>query len=141
MQNNSGSGYLKVQTVSADGALPVELAVVTIYDSEGSLIASLRTDSSGLTETLALSAPPKALSQIPENNGTLPYSTYTITVSKDGFARVDDYSVPVFDGITAIQRVNMIPLPFLAPFPPEPRPQRIETPGYSDLESGKEISQ
>jgi len=135
MQNNQGTGYLKVRTTYADGAFPVEGAVVLILSEDGTDIASLRTDRSGITETISLSAPPSSLSQTPENGGTVPYSVYTVQISKDGFYPVNDYSVPVFDGITAIQSANMIPLSEFSPLPPNPRPQRIETPGYPQLES------
>ena len=135
MQNNQGTGYLKVQTVSARGAFPVVGAVVIVTDSEGRSIASLRTDRSGLTETLPLSAPPRSLSQSPDNGGVVPYSTYTVQISKDGFYPVEDYSVPIFDGITALQRTNMIPFSEFSPLPPNPRPQNTETPGYPNLEN------
>ena len=135
MQPNQETGYLKVQTVEADGAFPVEGAVVIVTDSVGGNIASLRTDRSGLTETISLFAPPASLSQSPENS-TLPYSTYTIQISKEGFYPIEDYKVPVFAGITSIQRANMIPLSEFSPMPPNPRPQLIETPGYDELIKG-----
>ncbi len=136
MQQSANTGYLKVQTVTADGAFPVEGAVIIVTDSEGSTIASLRTDRSGLTETLSLFAPSRTLSQTPENGGEIPYSTYTVQISRDGFYPVEDYSVPVFDGITSIQRANMIPLSEFSPLPPNPRPQYVETPGYDKLQNG-----
>jgi len=135
MENNQGTGYLKVQTVSAEGAFPVVGAAVIVTDSDGGSVASLRTDRSGLTETLALPAPSRLLSQSPENGGIIPYSTYTVQISRDGFYPVDDYSVPIFDGITAIQRANMIQLSEFAPIHPNPRPQNVETPGYEDLQN------
>lgn len=136
MQQNQETGYLRVQAVTADGAFPVEGAAVIVTDSDGGTVASLRTDRSGLTETIPLFAPSASLSQAPENGGTLPYSTYTVEISKDGFYPVEDYSVPVFDGITSIQRANMIPLTEFSPLPPNPRPQTVETPGYDELNGG-----
>lgn len=132
MQNTdfSGTGYLKVRVYSASGAFPVEGAAVLVYDSDGDLTSSLRTDSSGLTETIPLPAPPASLSQTPDT-AALPYTVYTVTASKDGFGLVEDFSVPVFDSITSIQGVNMIPLST-----PAPRVQRVETPGYPFLEGG-----
>ncbi|MBQ2730089.1 MAG: hypothetical protein IJF69_04885 [Clostridia bacterium] len=141
MQNNQGVGFLKIQALSAGGAFPVMDAVVIISDSEGKSIASLRTDSSGLTETISLSAPPRSLSQSPPNIPLQPYSTFTVQVSKDGYYPVEDYSVPVFDGITSIQRANMIPLSEFSPLPPNPRPQQIETPGYPNLQNNGGSSQ
>ncbi len=129
----AGTGYLKVRAASAGDAFPTEGVTVIVYDGEGALLASLRTDSSGLTETISLPAPPISLSQSP-NPPSLPYATYTVTATKEGYAPVEDYSIPVFDSVTSIQRVNMIPL--AAPYPPTPLPpdQRIETPGYPNLD-------
>ena len=135
MQQNQETGYLKVQTVEAGGAFPVEGATVIITDSTGGTVASLRTDRSGLTQTIPLFAPPASLSQSPESP-SLPYSTYTIQISRDGFYPIEDYKVPVFAGITSIQRANMIPLSEFSPLPPNPRPQLIETPGYDELTKG-----
>ena len=132
MDENTGLGFLKVQAITADGAFPVEGATVIVSDGvTGNTVASLRTDSSGVTELLSLPAPSRELSQIPEN--VLPYSTYTIQVIKEGYNGVSDLTVPVFDGITAIQKANLIPLSM---YPPrQPGDLIVETPGYPDLRS------
>ncbi|MBQ4066355.1 MAG: hypothetical protein IJD22_01800 [Clostridia bacterium] len=137
MQDQQGTGFLRIQAVSAGGALPVQGATVLVTDRGGESVASLRTDSSGLTPTLSLPAPPRALSQSPANGSVIPYSTYTVQIRRDGFYSVDDYSVPVFDGITAIQVANMIPLSEFSPLPPNPLPQRVETPGYDNLRNNE----
>ena len=130
MNENSGTGYLKIQAVTADGAFPIEGAVVIVSDAtDGESIASMRTDSSGLTDTLPLPAPMRELSQSP--GSVIPYSTYTIQVYKEGYSSVNDYSVPVFDGIVAIQRANLIPLSLYSP--PRPDATEVETPGYPNL--------
>lgn len=134
MQNQTGTGYLKVQTYSGEGAFPIESAAVIITDSDGKSIASLRTDRSGLTETISLEAPPRELSQAPSYDGRIPYSTYTVQINKDGFYPVEDYTVPIFDGITAIQRVNMLPLTEFYPLFSNPLLQNVETPGYPNLQ-------
>lgn len=136
MATEENTGYLKVQAFSAGGAFPVEGAVVTVQDSEGNSVASLRTDRSGLTTLLSLPAPSATLSQTPENGGTIPYSTYTVRARKDGFYPVEDYFVPIFDGITSIQKVNLIPTTEFSPLGPEARPQIVDTPGYPALMNG-----
>ena len=130
MGENSGQGSLKVQAIAAEGAFPVEGATVFISDSvKGEFIASLRTDSSGFTEKISLPAPSRELSQSPDN--VLPYSTYTVQVIKEGYNGVSDLTVPIFDGITAIQKANLIPLSI---FPQSlPGELIVETPGYPDL--------
>ena len=108
MAIDENTSYLKVQVSSAGGAFPVEDALVTVTDSSGGAVASLRTDRSGLTPLLSLPAPSAALSQSPENGGVIPYATYTVQVTRDGYFSVEDYFVPVFDTVTSIQKVNLI---------------------------------
>ena len=133
MENKDGTGYLKIRAASANGAFPVSGALVFITDENGRTAASLRTDISGLTETVALSAPSATLSQSPSDSKALPFAVYSVQISKDGFYPVEDLTVPVFDSITAIQSVNLIPLSEFSPYPPNPRPQIIEAPEYPDL--------
>ena len=130
MDEDQGLGFLRVQAITADGAFPVEGATVIVSDGvTGNTVASLRTDTSGFTELLSLPAPSRALSQTPNNS--LPYSTYTVQVIKEGYNGVSDLTVPVFDGITAIQKANLIPL---SAYPPRlPGELIVETPGYTDL--------
>ena len=130
MNEAKGIGYLKVQAVAADGAFPVEGAVVMVMDgADGESIATLRTDSSGFAETLTLPAPSRELSQSPGNG--VPYSVYTVLVAKEGYNTVSDISVPVFDGVVALQRANLIPLSLFSP--PKPGEVTVETPGYPQL--------
>ncbi len=143
MQNTEGTGFLKIQASTADGAFPIPGAVVTVTDSEGKSIATLRTDASGITETIGLPAPALFLSQSPESSypEKPPFSTYTVVIRKDGYYGIDDYSVPIFDSITSIQKANLIPLTEFSPLPPNPLPQRFETPGYPSLQNNGGIPQ
>lgn len=137
MNDSRNTGFLKIRAVSADGAFPVEGATVTVSRGDGQIVASLRTDISGLTDTLALPAPSSALSQSPESTA-IPYAVYDIRIFKEGYYPIEDISVPVFDKITAIQQANMIPLSEFAPISPAPLPQRFEDPGYPALRKKEE---
>lgn len=111
--NEEGRGFLRIRALTAGGALPVEDAVVLIMDynddeSGGALLYSLRTDEGGLTPTASLPAPPASMSQRPGNGR--PYSLYNVTVLKDGFYTVENVGVMVFDGVVAIQPVNLLPV-------------------------------
>ena len=115
-ENNSGYGYMIVRVTTARGAIPLEGAIVTVhnYDPEfergrGDVIAVYKTNASGLTERFALPAPPRELSVSPGNGKT--YETYNLSVTKPGYYRQYYTNVPVFEGITAIQNADMIPLP------------------------------
>lgn len=136
----NGSGFLQVQVTSANGAVPEEGAQVLIYDypEEDSgelsrLLMTLKTDRSGQTPKVELPAPPKSFSQTP--GGEKPYSAYNIEVSKDGFFNVEGVGVPVFDGVTSLQRINLIPQGSNVQYPSEGI-QIIEAPGYDSLRGG-----
>lgn len=113
---STGYGYMIVRVTTARGAIPLEDAIVTVhnYDPEfeggrGDIIAVYTTNSSGLTERFALPAPPRELSMSPGNGKG--YETYNLSVTKEGYYQQYYANVPVFEGITAIQNADMIPLP------------------------------
>ncbi len=108
-----GTGHLVVRVTTASEALPLEGAAVTVWGelpNFSSVIARLTSGADGLTPKLALLAPPRALSEAP-GNGTASYATYRISVNKDGYAPIEMYNVPIFDGVTSIQPADLIPLP------------------------------
>lgn len=108
----SGTGYLIVRVTTASGAIPLEDALVTIreYNQDNNDIVTVqKTNSSGLTERVALPAPPKFLS-LGSGRGKA-YSTYYIEVQKENYIPQHYINVPIFDGITAMQNADMIPYP------------------------------
>ena len=109
----TGTGYLVVRVTTADEAIPLENAYVTVYGNEANfsaIIARLTTGNDGLTPKLALMAPPRALAESP-NSPVRPFATYRIAVDKNGFFPLSAKEVPIFDGITSVQPANLIPLP------------------------------
>ena len=114
--NNENIGFLEVAVKTADGALPVPDANVNIYEylpvnregEGGTLLFSLRTDENGNTPRVALKTKSKALSMTPE--GKDPYTTYSVTVTKDGFYDASYINTPVFEGITSVQPSFLIPV-------------------------------
>lgn len=118
--NEGGTGYLAVSVRTADGAVPLEGAVVTLRhgsdpalggteDDSGSAIASFLTDRSGMTPRIFLPAPPRSASQEP--GGARPYALYSVEISLKGFFSNSYSDIPVFDGITSVQTVMLVPLP------------------------------
>ena len=115
-ENNSGYGYMIVRVTTARGAIPLKGATVTISNNDpefekgrGDIIAVFTTNSSGLTERFALPAPPRELSMSPGNGKS--YESYNLGVAKEGYYKQFYSGVPVFEGITAVQNADMIPLP------------------------------
>lgn len=109
-----GEGKLVIRVTGGNGAFPIEGAVVNISGRNGNeegtgIIYSLRTDESGLTETVVLPAPSGSISLSP-GSGIQPYSVYDITVSKNGYLDSENAGVQIFDNVTAIQNFDMIPM-------------------------------
>ncbi|MBQ4065248.1 MAG: hypothetical protein IJD10_04045 [Clostridia bacterium] len=107
-----GQGYLTVNVRTAGGALPVEGATVTIKTVDGensTIVAVMITDSAGTGDIVSLPAPPRENSQQPGDRDNV-CSFYTIDTDRDGYYPVVNENVPVFDGITAIQQVLLVPI-------------------------------
>ena len=109
----SGVGYVIVNVTTARGAIPLEGALVRIFDygedgNNGSLVVSTKTDSSGRTERLPLPAPPRSASLSPGNGKS--YRTYNIDAQYDGYYNQYYINVPIFDGVTALQGVDLVPI-------------------------------
>ena len=111
-------GYLIIRATTARGAIPLEGAEVNVYtyspDTEregGGVIASRITDRSGNTSLIPLPAPPRDNSLTPQSGKKPPYFAYTVDVRLDGYMAQQYINVPIFEGITAIQEADLIPLP------------------------------
>ncbi len=105
---NPEEGFLKFQVTS--GVIPITDAEIVISKNIGNDVyigKTLRTDIDGKTDSIALPTPEKALSMVPGN--LAPYSSYDIRVSKEGYLDAIFYDVPVFEGITSIQAVDLKP--------------------------------
>ena len=113
-KKNEETGFLAVQVYIADRAIPVEGASVIIsrINEEGGedVIRILKTDASGITETVELTAPPSENSLSPGDAEK--YGRYNIRVDKTGYYTIENMNVPVFADNKSIQPVSMIPLPY-----------------------------
>ena len=108
LSQNPSFGTLIFQVTGGQGAFPVPNAVVTlskVLKDDFSLSITIRTDENGKTEPISLPAPDRKLSQSP-NNGIV-YAAYDAKVTAEGFLPTEIRNLPVFDGITTIQPVNL----------------------------------
>lgn len=108
-----GTGVLTVQVYTADRALPIVGANVVVTrqtDGGEELVKVMKTNRSGKTEPILLSAPPAANSQTPDSVGARFYN-YNIRVDYPGYYTMENINVPIFEGLTAIQPFALIPLP------------------------------
>ena len=106
-----GVGYLIVRVSTALGAIPLEDALVTIRGAEkqnSDVVYSQRTNSSGMTQKVSLSAPNIRESEVP--GYPRPYSLYNVDIFRDGYLPLKLANVAIFDSITSIQPAVMIPL-------------------------------
>lgn len=115
MDNYTGMGNLRVRVYGANEAFPIEGAIVLISASDAEtgktgVIRSLRTDASGLTESVRLPTKSALLSEEPGN--VSPFAVYNVEIKKDGYYAVNDVNVPIFDGVSATLPVRLIPLGF-----------------------------
>ncbi len=129
-------GYLVVQASTARGAIPLQGALVDVLTYEpldtppenltdGILIATLTTDRDGNTPKLRLPSPPCANANSPDSGR--PYSLYQCTVRLSGYYEQTHVGIPIYEGITVIQPVVLVPLPENGSELPPPETQYYET--------------
>ena len=105
------TGYLQIKAYSANQALPTPRVTVRIRGNDyyGNGIERITvTGRSGLTEKIALPAPPPELSKAPHPKEQ-PYSTYDIEATAEGYYPKRILNVAVFAGILSILPLQMIP--------------------------------
>ncbi|MGW6302114.1 peptidoglycan-binding protein [Peribacillus butanolivorans] len=105
-----GLGSLKIEARTGDGTLPVPGANIAIKDTNGKILYQLKTDESGNTEAVALSAPDKTQTLKHDNPGPY-YSTYDVEIRRKGFISNVIHGVQIFDSVTSTLPVNMAPVP------------------------------
>lgn len=107
---NAQIGKLLGVVTSFNSLYPVQNAKVTVFKGEFEnmeIIDSDKTDQSGKTKLFLLPTPDKDLSMMPDLAET-PYAIYNMAVETDGFLTNIHLNIPVFSGITSIQRSNLI---------------------------------
>lgn len=104
-------GRLRVQVTSEITARPVEDARIQIgYTGvPDSMVEELTTDSSGVSDTVELEAPPVEYSLNPEIEEQ-PYSEYTLNISAPGYEPLSIAGTEILADVTALQNVQMRPL-------------------------------
>lgn len=114
LNENPETGYLTFEVYQESpiqGRLPIPNAKITIskYLGDGFYYSQIiTTNQDGETDPIPLPTVSRELSLIPGNARV--YATYNASVEAPGFFRNDIYDIQIFDGITAIQRVNLQPI-------------------------------
>jgi hypothetical protein len=102
-----GTGYLEVVATTALGGMPVVGARVTVLSGD-EILYELITDESGLTETVALEAPPVEQT-LDVNFEGVPYSVCDVKIEAEGFVTVLIRDVEILDTETSLLPVHMTP--------------------------------
>ena len=108
LSQNPSFGTLLFQVTGGQGAFPIPNAKVSIVKAltdRLTLSITVLTDESGKTVPISLPAPSKTLSQSP-NNGSV-YASYEAEVTAEGYLPTEIKNLPIFDGVTTIQPVNL----------------------------------
>ncbi len=100
-------GNLKVEVLTARGNVPIPGAQISIsYSGEPqSTVEEVKTDESGLSESLSLNTPPLEYSMEPSENQ--PFAQYTIQVTAPGYRPFTVSGIEVFAEQLALQRVRL----------------------------------
>ena len=116
IQPQSGSGNLVFLVSTARGAIPLEGARISLYNyikadmpHRGDIQYSTVSGSDGKTRSIHLPAPPKDESLQPAKR--LPYATYNAQIELEGYFTQYYVAIQIFDGVTSVQSVNLVPLP------------------------------
>ena len=115
-ETETDTGYIQVRTFTARQAIPVPGAFITITRKDGDgekVVRMMETDISGLSPVVPLPTVSRELSLQPGTDH--PYTSYIIQSDAEGYYSVRNLNVPVYGGITAVQPVEMVPLPEQVP--------------------------
>jgi len=102
-------GYLIVNTRTAQGAVPVEGAQITVTDMNGAssrVVSVSKTNRSGSTVKIRLPAAP--YKNTVGSAAGVPCALYNIDADKDGYYPVRNVGVQIYSGITSVQPVEFI---------------------------------
>lgn len=106
----SAEGYLQVRVYTSDALIPLEGAAIVVRDKNGKLIATRLTDSSGRINPVIIKVPDAEDSQSPGFDGQ-PYTVVSLQAQHPYYEQVQINQVQMFEGITTLQTVAMVPIP------------------------------
>lgn len=111
MPESFEQGGLLVNVTTLRGTFPVNGAAVTVFAGEYDTttpIAKVFTDESGRTEKIMLDTKNKIFSETAGNG--IPYTTYNIYTTADGYSGQFNMDIPIFSGVTSLQSVDLVPI-------------------------------
>ena len=110
VENVTPTGKLVVSVTTYRGLKGVENAQVSVFTGDmnnRNVIDTDITDESGKTKEFVLATKSKNLSTAVNEDKT-PYTTYNVYVRADGYVDEARLNIPVFEGVTSIQYIDLI---------------------------------
>ncbi|MDR1638578.1 MAG: peptidoglycan-binding protein [Clostridiales bacterium] len=104
-----GIGYLSIEAYTADEALPVNSARISVTDSSGSVLYTMATDENGVSPAVQLEAPDISHTLDPNDPGPH-YGSYDVEVSASGYDSSVIRGVQILDQRHSILPVNLTPM-------------------------------
>ncbi len=104
-----GKGYLAFNVFTGTKSLPIQNADIKVKDINGNTLYTLKTNENGQTEQVALDTIDKGATLDPNFSG-IPYKIYVAEVVAEGYISLIIRGVQIFDTVSSILPVNMMPL-------------------------------
>ena len=102
------TGNLILQAVSAEGAILIANAAVTLTDENNNVLHQLTTDNTGHAPEISLPAPDAALTEDPHAHQKR-YSLYNAVINAKGYTTAEYRGIMIFGQTTSILVINMHP--------------------------------
>ncbi|WP_027398170.1 hypothetical protein [Anaerovorax odorimutans] len=115
LNGNPKTGYLVFQITQdspLQGTVPIANAKITVSKMIGNnyfVSRVVTTNEDGKTIAIPLPTVDADLSLNPEN--IKPYATYSAIIETEGFLSTGAFDIPIFENITSIQPITLIPNP------------------------------
>ena len=103
------TGYIRIRAYQSRAELPLQNVAVAITATDGTAIALLLTDRSGLAGPVEIPVPDIEAGRTPDT-GEIPFALVNIYARLKDFEQIENEDVQVFPDTTTIQNLELIPL-------------------------------
>ena len=103
------TGYIRVRAFQSRAETPLKDVAVAITATDGTAIALLLTDRSGVAGPVEIPVPDIEAGQTPDT-GEVPFTQVNIYARLKGYEQIENEDVQVFPDTTTVQNLELIPL-------------------------------
>lgn len=126
---NEATGNLIISVTHSQNTMPVSNAVFKVFNKNGNLMESGKTDISGKSDEIKLPAINKSISERPGTELINSAVFYDLSIDAENYIPFTIKNIPIFEGITTLQNFDMT---FFAASP-DGLPQTITLPTENNL--------